>query len=107
VLLAPTALHKLAHPEGELATVRGAGAAQALMTLSTLSSVTMEDVARAASGPLWFQLYVQKDKGYTAELVKRAAAAGYKALVVTVDTPVDGARNRQQRAKFHLPADVD
>ena len=107
ILLAPTALHKLAHPEGELATVRGAGAARAAMTLSTLSSVTLEDVAGAASGPLWFQLYVQKDKGYTAELVKRAEAAGYRALVVTVDTPVDGARNRQQRAKFHLPADVE
>lgn len=107
ILLAPTALHKLAHPEGELATVRGAGAAHAAMTLSTLSSVTLEEVAGAASGPLWFQLYVQKDKGYTAELVQRAEAAGYKALVVTVDTPVDGARNRQQRAKFHLPDGVE
>ncbi len=77
------------------------------MALSTLSSVTLEDVASAASGPLWFQLYVQKDKGYTAELVQRAAAAGYKALVVTVDTPVDGARYRQQRARFQLPADVE
>jgi 4-hydroxymandelate oxidase len=107
ILLAPTALHKLAHPDGELATVRGAGSAHAAMTLSTMSSVTLEDVARAASSPLWFQLYVQKDKGFTAELVKRAEAAGYRALVVTVDTPVDGARNRQQRAKFRLPADVD
>jgi 4-hydroxymandelate oxidase len=107
ILLAPTALHKLAHPEGELATVRGAGTAQAVMALSTLSSVTLEEVAAAASGPLWFQLYVQKDKGYTAELVKRAEAAGYRALVVTVDTPVDGARNRQQRAKFHLPEGVE
>ncbi len=107
ILLAPAALHKLAHPEGELATVRGAGAAQALMALSTLSSVTLEEVAQAAARPLWFQLYVQKDKGYTAELVKRAGAAGYKALVITVDTPVDGARNRQQRAKFHLPPGVE
>jgi 4-hydroxymandelate oxidase len=107
ILLAPTALHKLAHPEGELATVRGAGAARAAMALSTLSSVTLEEVAQAASGPLWFQLYVQKDKGFTAELVKRAEAAGYRALVVTVDTPVDGARNRQQRVKFHLPDGVE
>ncbi len=107
ILLAPTALHKLAHPEGELATVRGAGAAECAMTLSTLSSVTLEEVAEAASAPLWFQLYVQKDKGFTAELVQRAGDAGYRALVVTVDTPVDGARNRQQRAKFHLPPEVE
>jgi len=107
ILLAPTALHKLVHSEGELATVRGAGAAQAAMTLSTMSSVALEDVARAATGPLWFQLYVQQDKGFTAELVQRAEAAGYKALVVTVDTPVGGARNRQDRAKFHLPPGVE
>jgi len=107
ILLAPTALHKLAHPEGELATARGAGAGEALMTLSTLASQTLEDVARAATGPLWFQLYVQKDRGYTAELVQRAEGAGYKALVITVDTPVDGARYRQQRVKFHLPPEVD
>lgn len=107
ILLAPTALHRLAHPEGELATARGAGAGQALMTLSTLASTTLEDVAHAATGPLWFQLYVQKDKGYTAELVRRAEDAGYKALVITVDTPVDGARYRQQRVDFHLPDGVE
>ena len=107
ILLAPTALHKLVHSEGELATVRGAGAAQAAMTLSTMSSVTLEEVASASSGPLWFQLYVQKDRGFTAELVQRAEKAGYKALVVTVDTPVGGARNRQERAKFRLPPGVD
>lgn len=107
VMLAPTSLHKLAHPEGELATVKGAGAAGTGMVLSTMSSVSLEDVAKAASVPLWFQLYVQKDRGFTEQLVKRAAAAGYKALVVTVDTPVGGARNRQERAKFHLPPGVD
>ena len=107
ILLAPTALHKLAHPEGELATARGAEAGGALMTVSTLASTPLEDVARASSGPLWFQLYVQQDAGYTKELVQRAEAAGYQALVITVDTPVDGARYRQQRVKFHLPPDVD
>ena len=107
ILLAPTALHRLAHPEGELATARGAGAGEALMTLSTLASTTLEDVARAATGPLWFQLYVQKDQGYTAELVQRAESAGYRALVITVDTPVDGARYRQQRVGFHLPDGVE
>lgn len=107
ILLAPTALHKLVHPEGELATVRGAGAAQAAMTLSTMSSVALEEVAQASSAPLWFQLYVQKDRGFTAELVQRAEKAGYKALVITVDTPVAGARNRQDRAKFKLPTGVE
>jgi 4-hydroxymandelate oxidase len=107
ILLAPTALHKLAHPEGERATARGAGRAETLMTLSTMASMSLEDVAKAATGPLWFQLYVQKDKGFTENLVARAVASGYKALVVTVDTPVEGARNRQERAKFHLPPGVE
>jgi len=107
ILLAPTALHRLAHPEGELASARGAEAGEALMTLSTLASTTLEDVARATSGPLWFQLYVQNDQGYTRELVQRAEAAGYRALVITVDTPTDGARYRQQRVDFHLPDGVE
>jgi 4-hydroxymandelate oxidase len=107
VMLAPTALHKLAHPEGELATAKGAGDAGTAMVLSTMSSTSLEDVAKVATSPLWFQLYVQKDKGFTKELVERAVAAGYKALVVTVDTPTDGARNRQERAKFHLPPGVE
>jgi 4-hydroxymandelate oxidase len=107
VILAPTSLHKLAHPEGEMATARGAGAAGAAMVLSTLSSTAVEDVAKAATHPLWFQLYVQKDRGFTEHLIARAEACGCKALVVTVDTPTDGARNRQQRAKFHLPSGVE
>ncbi len=107
VMLAPTALHKLAHPEGELATAKGAGAAGVTMGLSTMSSTTLEDVAKAATQPLWFQLYVQRDRGFTESLVARAVASGYKALVVTVDTPVDGARNRQERAKFHLPPEME
>ena len=107
VILAPTALHKLAHPSGEVGTVQGAGAAHAAMVLSTMSSVAMEEVAKNASGPLWFQLYVQSDKGFTKDLVARAVTAGYKALVVTVDTPVEGARNRQKRANFHLPPGIE
>jgi len=107
IMLAPTSLHKLAHPDGELATARAAASAHALMGLSTMSSTTLEEVAVAASGPKWFQLYAQKDKGFTAELVQRAVKAGYKALVVTVDLPIEGARNRQQRANFHLPPGVE
>lgn len=107
VILAPTALHKLAHPEGEIATAHGATAGEATMVLSTMASTTIEDVAKAIKEPLWFQLYVQHDKGYTKELVQRAVSSGCKALVVTVDTPIEGARNRQNRAKFHLPPGVE
>src|SRR4051812_35858231 len=103
ILLAPTAYHKLAHPEGEIATVRGAGAADATMVVSTSATTSLEDVAKAATRPLWFQLYVQPDRDFTRELVRRAEAAGYQALVVTVDSPVLGARYRETRSHFTLP----
>src|SRR4029078_11161891 len=93
VLLAPTGFQKLFHPEGESATARGAGAAGALYTLSPPAASSLEDVAKVASGPLWFQLYVQRDRGFTLELVRRAEAHGYRALVLTADTAVLGARD--------------
>ncbi len=107
ILLAPTAYQKLSHPEGEIATARGAADAGALMVLSSFSTITLEEVAAATNGPLWFQLYVQPDRGLTRELVHRAEAAGYQALVVTVDTPVLGPRYRELRAKFKLPDGLD
>jgi 4-hydroxymandelate oxidase len=107
ILLAPTAYHKLAHAEGEMATVRGAGAANATMILSTMSTTSLEDVAAAATKPLWFQLYVQSDRGFTRELVQRAEAAKYRALVVTVDSPVLGPRYRETRSEFTLPPGVE
>lgn len=107
ILLAPTAYQKLSHPDGELATVQGANDAGATMVLSTMSTVSLEDVAAAAKTPLWFQLYVQPDRGFTQELVQRAERAGYHALVVTVDTPVLGARYRELRAKFNLPPGME
>jgi 4-hydroxymandelate oxidase len=103
ILLAPTAYQKVTHPDGELATARGAGAAGATMVVSTMSNVTLEDVAAAATRPLWFQLYVQPDRELTRQLVKRAEAAGYQALVITVDAPVLGPRYRELRANFSLP----
>lgn len=106
ILLAPAAYHKLLHPDGELATALGAGAMQAGMVLSTQASVTLEAVAARAAAPLWFQLYVNPDRGFTGELVRRAEAAGYQALVVTVDAPVS-IRNREQRAGFRLPPGVE
>ncbi len=107
VCVAPTAFHRLAHPEGELATARGAGQAGALMTLSSLSTCRLEDVAAAAGGPLWYQLYINRDRGFTRELVQRAVAAGYRAIVVTCDAPVWGIREADVRNGFHLPPGIE
>ena len=104
VIVAPTAFHKLAHPEGEVATVRAAGNDGTLMILSTLSTTSIEEVLAAATGPVWFQLYVYKDRGATRALVERAEAAGCSALVLTVDAQVWGRRERDVRNRFQLPA---
>ncbi|MBC8068340.1 MAG: alpha-hydroxy-acid oxidizing protein, partial [Deltaproteobacteria bacterium] len=103
ICVAPTAFHKLAHADGELASVRGAGDAHTLFILSTLSNTRIEDVVAAASGPVWFQLYVYKDRAATEALVHRAEAAGARALVVTVDAPLLGRRERDVRNGFGLP----
>jgi 4-hydroxymandelate oxidase len=103
VLIAPTAFHGLAHPEGELATTRAAGAAGTIIVVSTLSNRTIEEVVAAASGPVWFQLYVYKDRGATRELIQRASASGCSALVLTVDAPVLGWRECDVRNQFQLP----
>lgn len=103
VLVAPTAFHRLADPEGEVATARAAGAAGTVMILSTLSTSTVESVVAAASGPVWFQLYVYRDRKATEGLVRRAEAAGCRALVLTVDAPLLGRRERDVRNRFGLP----
>ena len=107
VLLAPTGFQRLFHAEGERATARGAAAAGALWTLSTAATTSLEDTAAVAGGPLWFQLYVQRDRGVTRELVRRAEAAGCRALVLTVDTPVLGARDRDRRNRLELPPGLE
>ena len=104
ILIAPTAYHRMAHPEGELATARAAAAAGAVYVVSTLATTRLEDVAAASSGPKWFQLYVHKDRGFTRSLVERAEAAGYLALVLTVDAPLLGRRLADERNLFTLPA---
>lgn len=103
ILVAPMAYHKLAHAEGETAMAWGAGAAGTLMCVSTMSTTSLEEVARAASGPLWFQLYVYRDRSITESLVRRAEQAGYRALVVTVDMPKVGQREADMRNGFGLP----
>jgi 4-hydroxymandelate oxidase len=106
ILVAPTAFHKLACPEGEAATARGAARAGTVMILSTLSTTALEEVVPAAAGRLWFQLYVYRDRGATRGLVERAEAAGCKALVLTVDVPVLGRRERDVRNRFRLPEGI-
>ncbi len=103
ILLSPTGAQGFVHPEGELAVARGAAAAQATLVISSSASMRVEDVAKTAKGPVWFQLYVQRDRGFTRDLVQRAEAAGCRALCVTVDSPTHGARNREERAKSELP----
>lgn len=107
ILLAPTAFHRAVHPEGEVATARGAGAAGAAFVVSTSTNTRIEEIARAATQPLWFQMYVQRDREFTKALVQQVEAAGVRALCVTVDQPVLGARNRLQRANFKLPPGVE
>jgi 4-hydroxymandelate oxidase len=103
VLVAPMAFHQLATPDGELATARAAGAAGTIMCVSTAANYSLEAVAGAATGPLWFQLYCYKDRELTRNLVDRAQAAGYGALVLTADTPMVGRRERDIRNRFTLP----
>ncbi|MFI6386564.1 alpha-hydroxy acid oxidase [Nonomuraea sp. NPDC050547] len=106
VLLAPTAFHRLACPEGEAATARAAREAGVIMIAAMLSTITIEEIA-AAGGTLWFQLYIQPDLGFTKSLVRRAEAAGCRALVVTVDSPALGRNERGDRNDFHdLPPGI-
>ena len=104
VMVAPTACHGFAHPDGEAATARGAAAAGALMVVSTLANVALEDVAAAApEAQRWFQLYVLEERALALELARRARESGYSALVLTVDAPVLGLRRRDERNGYRLP----
>ena len=103
ILLAPTSSHLLAHPDAEVATARGAGLAKAILVASTNSNRSIEDICHAATGPVWFQLYVEDDRPTVRALIERAEAAGAKALVITVDNPFPYARNREDRVKPQAP----
>lgn len=106
ILLGPLAHQRLFHPDGELATARAAAATDTCLVVSTLASVSLESMAQSGGDNLWFQLYFQTTRSATLELVKRAEAAGYAAIMVTVDAPVSGVRNRIQRSGFSLPRDA-
>jgi 4-hydroxymandelate oxidase len=103
IVVAPTAFHKLACEEGEVATARAAKAAGTLFILSSLSNTAMEKVFAESGSPRWFQLYIYKDREITRELVQRAEAAGAEAIVLTVDAPGLGTRERDARNSFRLP----
>ena len=105
LLVAPVAFQRVAHPDGEVATARAAGAAGTVMCLSTLATATPAEVA-AVGGPRWFQLYVFRDEGVTRELMAQARDGGYGALVLTIDAPVRGNRERDARTAFSIPADI-
>ncbi len=107
LLVAPTAIQRLAHPDGEPGMARAAAAAGTIMCLSTLATATLEEVAEAAPGaPRWFQLYVFRDRGVTHDLVEQAVAHGYGAIVLTVDAPRLGRRERDLRTAFRVPEEI-
>jgi isopentenyl diphosphate isomerase/L-lactate dehydrogenase-like FMN-dependent dehydrogenase len=103
VLIAPVALHCMAHPEGECATAQAAGRAGTLMIASTVATRTIEEIAQAASGPLWFQLYTYPSLNVAEMLVHRAEDAGYRAIVLTVDLPRLGNREKDLRNNVTIP----
>jgi isopentenyl diphosphate isomerase/L-lactate dehydrogenase-like FMN-dependent dehydrogenase len=108
VMIAPTSLQRVAHPDGEPALARAAAAAGTIYTLSSLGSVRPRELADAAGdrSPRWFQLYWSKDRGFTTELVAEAADAGFTAIVLTIDLPTAGPRERDLRSGFSLPTDL-
>jgi len=103
VMVAPMAFQTLAHDEGELAMARAAAACGSVMVVSTMASHRLEEVADAAEGPKWFQLYCYREREVTRSLVERAARAGYRAVCITVDLPRVGQRERDLRNGFQLP----
>jgi 4-hydroxymandelate oxidase len=108
ILVAPIAYQSMAHPDGETATAKGTAAADGLLILSTRTTTPLEDVVAASDGsPMWFQVYVFQDRAWTAELVDRAREAGFRALVLTADTPILGRRSRDERNAFRLPPPVE
>lgn len=107
ILLAPTGYHKLAHPEGELETVKGANRSGATLVAASFSTVSFAEMSAATEQPLWFQVYLQPDRTFTRDMIQRAMAAGCGALCLSVDVPVNGPRDREMRARFALPEGVE
>ena len=105
-IASPAAGHRLFHTHGERGVAKAADSAGTIFSLSTLSSVSIEEIAALTNGPKWFQLYVWKDRGLVKEMMGRAREAGYKALILTVDFPIAGNRERDPRNGFSIPPKV-
>ncbi len=103
VLIAPTAMQRLAHADGECATARAASRLDTIMIVSTTATVGLADVRAASKSTMWFQCYIYRDRGVTKALLERARDVGYQAIVLTVDAPMLGRRERDVRQGFHLP----
>ncbi|MDZ7818052.1 MAG: alpha-hydroxy acid oxidase [Aliarcobacter sp.] len=103
IFLAPVAYQKLVDTNGEIATAQAANAMNTCMCVSSFSSCTLEDISASTSSPLWFQLYIQPDMKINLELIKKAESLGFKALVITIDAPISGIRNTEQKAGFYFP----
>lgn len=106
IMISPIGMQRLVSVDAELASAKGAKAAGVGMSVGTASSVSLEDIAGVGVPNLWFQLYWRKDRAITQDLVERAVAAGYRAILLTVDTAVVGRRLRDARNKFQRPAEV-
>ncbi len=107
IILAPVAFQKMVHEGAELETLTAADCLETKMVVSTLATIELEKLAQESEQKHWFQLYFQADKDFTLSLVKRAESAGYSKLVVTIDAPLHGIRNRAQRAGFVLPEGIE
>lgn len=106
IFLAPVAYQKLVEDDGEIATANAANAMNSCMVVSSFSSCTLEEISLSTNSPLWFQLYIQPDMKTNLELIKKAEILGYKALVITIDAPISGVRNVEQRCGFSLPPNI-
>ncbi|XP_026388240.1 (S)-2-hydroxy-acid oxidase GLO1-like isoform X2 [Papaver somniferum] len=106
IMIAPTAMQKLAHPGGELATARAASAAGTIMTLSSYATSSLDEVASTGPGLRFFQLYASKDRYVVTQLVRGAERAGFKAIALTVDTPRLGRREADIKNRFAVPSSV-
>lgn len=103
--IAPTAMQRMAHPDGEVGNARAAGKCGIVFTLSTIATSSIEELGeKAPNTQKWFQLYIYRDRELTKRLVERAETAGFKALVLTVDAPIFGLRRADMRNKFTLPS---
>lgn len=107
IFIAPVAYQKLVHDDGEIASAQAANAMEACMIASGFSSTSLEEICSSSDSPLWFQLYMQINMHDNLSLIKKAEKLGYKAIVITIDAPIAGIRNKEQKAGFSLPSHIE